>query len=203
MLIGRRKFMVSTIAAMSSAAAHNLSQGHLQVHRRPLGVQLYTVRTEAAKDLPGVLAAIRQIGYEEVETYWDVYSRPAAELKQIIQDHGLRVPSGHFDYDGLEGKIDYAKALGVDYMICPMLPKAMWTSLDGFKQAADQYNKWGEQVKRAGMRFGFHNHNYEFRRFGDTTGFDALISRTDANLVCMEMDCYWIVQAGQDPVEMF
>jgi sugar phosphate isomerase/epimerase len=84
-----------------------------------------------------------------------------------------------------------------------MLPKAMWTSLDGFKQAADQYNKWGEQVKRAGMRFGFHNHNYEFRRFGDTTGFDALISRTDANLVCMEMDCYWIVQAGQDPVEMF
>ena len=203
MLIGRRKFMVSTIAAMSSAAAHNLSQGHLQVHRRPLGVQLYTVRTEAAKDLPGVLAAIRQIGYEEVETYWDVYSRPAAELKQIIQDHGLRVPSGHIDYDGLEGKIDYAKALGVDYMICPMLPKAMWTSLDGFKQAADQYNKWGEQVKRAGMRFGFHNHNYEFRRFGDTTGFDALISRTDANLVCMEMDCYWIVQAGQDPVEMF
>jgi sugar phosphate isomerase/epimerase len=83
-----------------------------------------------------------------------------------------------------------------------MLPKAMWTSLDGFKRAADQYNKWGEQVKRAGMRFGFHNHNYEFRRFGDTTGFDALISRTDANLVCMEMDCYWIVQAGQDPVEM-
>ena len=200
MLIGRREFMVSTIAAISSAAAHNLSQG--QVHRRPLGVQLYTVRTQAAKDLPGVLSSIRQIGYEEVETYWDVYSRPAAELKRMIRDHGLRVPSGHFDYDGLEAKIDYAKALGVDYMICPMLPKAMWTSLDGFKRAADQYNKWGEQVKRAGMRFGFHNHNYEFRRFGDTTGFDALISRTDANLVCMEMDCYWIVQAGQDPVEM-
>ena len=199
MVIGRREFMVSTIAALSSAANVKIAQAH----RRPLGVQLYTVRTEAAKDLPGVLAAIRQIGYEEVETYWDVYSRPAAELKRIIRDHGLRVPSGHFDYDGLEGKIDYAKALGMDYMICPMLPKTMWTSLDGFKQAADQYNKWGEQVKRAGMRFGFHNHNYEFRRFGDTTGFDALISHTDANLVCMEMDCYWMVQAGQDPVEMF
>jgi sugar phosphate isomerase/epimerase len=202
-LIGRRKFLVSTIAGFSSAAAHSLSQEHRQVHRRPLGVQLYTMRAEGAKDLPGVLSSIRQIGYEEVETYWDVYSRPAAELKRMIRDHGLRVPSGHFDYDGLEGKIDYAKALGVDYMICPMLPKAMWKSLDGFKQAADQYNKWGEQVKRAGMRFGFHNHNYEFRRFGDTTGFDALISHTDANLVCMEMDCYWIVQAGQDPVEMF
>ena len=139
MVIGRREFMVSTIAALSSAANVKIAQAH----RRPLGVQLYTVRTEAAKDLPGVLAAIRQIGYEEVETYWDVYSRPAAELKRIIRDHGLRVPSGHFDYDGLEGKIDYAKALGMDYMICPMLPKTMWTSLDGFKQAADQYNKWG------------------------------------------------------------
>ncbi|HEY4742544.1 MAG TPA: sugar phosphate isomerase/epimerase [Candidatus Acidoferrales bacterium] len=198
-MIGRREFLASTIAAVGSVGSLNFAQ----MHRRPLGVQLYTVRAQAAADLPGVLAAIRQIGYEEVETYWNVYSRPAAELKRIIQDHGLRVPSGHFDYDGLEAKIDYAKALGVEYMICPMLPKAMWMSLDGFKQAADQYNRWGEQVKRSGMRFGFHNHNYEFRRFGNTTGFDALISRADANLVCMEMDCYWIVQAGQDPVEMF
>jgi sugar phosphate isomerase/epimerase len=197
-VIGRREFIVSSLAALGSGANFNFAESQ----KRPLGVQLYTVRAEAAKDLPGVLAAIRQIGYEEVETYWDVYSHPAPDLKRMIQDHGLRVPSGHFDYDGFEGKIDYAKALGVDYMICPMLPKAMWTSLDGFKRAADQYNKWGELVKSAGMRFGFHNHNYEFRRFGDTTGFDALISHTDAHLVCMEMDCYWIVQAGQDPVEM-
>ena len=198
-MIGRREFIVSTVAALGSAANFSFAQ----THKRPLGVQLYTVRAEAAKDLPGVLAAIRQIGYEEVETYWDVYSHPATELQRIIRDHGLRVPSGHFDYEGFEAKIEYARTLDVDYMICPMLPKSMWTSLNGFKKAADQCNKWGELVKSAGMRFGFHNHNYEFRRFDDTTGFDALISQTDAHLVCMEMDCYWIVQAGQDPVEIF
>ena len=138
-----------------------------------------------------------------METYWNVYSHPAAELKRIIQDHGLRAPSGHFDYGGMESKLDYAATLGVDYIVCPEVPEPMWTSLDGFKQAADQLNHWGEQIQRMGMRFAFHNHNYEFRRFEDTTGFDVLMSRTDPSLVGLEMDCYWITQAGQDPLQMF
>ena len=181
------------------AAAMNVSA---QTKKRALGIQLYTVRKQARKDLPGVLAAIRKIGYDEVETYWDVYSRPAAELKRLINDHGLSVPSGHFNYDGLAGKLDYAATLGVQYLVCPMLPKKMQTSLDGFTQAADQFNKWGEKIKSMGMRFVFHNHNYEFASLGNTTGFDVLMSRTDPNLMCLEMDCYWITQAGRDPLEM-
>ena len=138
---------------------------------RPLGVQLYTVRDQAARDLPSVLERIRKIGYQEVETYWDVYGHPAVELRRMISDHGLRVPSGHFDYAGLESKIEYAKTLGVEYMICPMLPETMWGDLDGFKRAAGQFNIWGEKVHQAGMKFGFHNHNYEFLRFGDDHWF--------------------------------
>jgi sugar phosphate isomerase/epimerase len=166
-------------------------------------VQLYTVRQEAEHDLPAVLAAVRKIGYTEVETYWDIYGHPAEELRRMIADHGLRVPSGHFNYDGLDSKIDYAKTLGVDYVICPMLPQGMWFSLDGYKRAADQFNIWGEKVRKAGMQFGFHNHNYEFRRFGDTTGFETLMRNCDPKLVCIEMDCYWIAQAGVDPLQMF
>ena len=120
----------------------------------------------------------------------------------MITSNGLSVPSGHFDYDGLESKLDYAKELGVQYVICPMLPKDMWTSADGFKKAAAQFNKWGEQVHSMGMQFGFHNHNYEFRKFGNTTGFDILTTEADPKLVCLEMDCYWITQSGNDPVEM-
>jgi sugar phosphate isomerase/epimerase len=197
-MINRREFLISS-AAVLGCAPHAFAGDT----PRPLGVQLYTVRDQAEKHLPEVLAAIRQMGYEEVETYWNVYTHAAAELKQLISDHGLRVPSGHFDYTGIESKLEYAATLGLDYIICPMLPEPMWTSLDGFKQAADQLNKWGEQIQRMGMRFGFHNHNYEFRRFGDTTGFDVLMSRTDPKLVCLEMDCYWITQAGQDPLQMF
>jgi sugar phosphate isomerase/epimerase len=142
------------------------------------------------------------IGYKEVETYWNVYTHPAKKLQSMIVDNGMSVPSGHFDYDGLESKLDYAKELGVQYVVCPMLPKDMWTSADGFKKAAAQFDKWGEQVNKMGMQFGFHNHNYEFQKFGNTTGFDILTQNTDAKLVCLEMDCYWITQAGQDPVAM-
>jgi sugar phosphate isomerase/epimerase len=198
-MINRRDFLLSSsLAVLGISGIRSLAQSRA----RPLGVQLYTVRTQAEQDLPGVLASLRQIGYREVETYWNVYTHPAAELKRMIEDHGLVVPSGHFDYEGLEGKLDYASRLGVRYLICPMLPKSMWNSLDGFKQAADQFNRWGEQVERRGMRFGFHNHNYEFRRFGETTGFEVLVSRTEPTLVSFEMDCYWITQAGQDPLQM-
>jgi sugar phosphate isomerase/epimerase len=198
-MFNRRAFLQLSIAAAGGLTASRL----LAFERRSLGAQLYTVRHEAERDLPAVLEAIRKIGYTEVETYWDIYGHPAAELRHMINDHGLKVPSGHFNYDGLDSKIDYAKALGVEYVICPMLPENMWYTLDGYKRAADQFNIWGEKIHQAGMQFGFHNHNYEFWRFGDTTGFETMMNRCDRKLVCIEMDCYWITQAGGDPLQMF
>jgi sugar phosphate isomerase/epimerase len=190
-----REYGASERVGVASALASPLFKG-------PLGVQLYSVRQQAAADLPGVLAAIAQIGYKEVETYWDVYNRPAKELRAMIADHGLSVPSGHFNYDGLESKIDYARELGVKYMICPMLPEKMRTAIEGFEAAAAQLNAWGEKVKKAGMQLGFHNHNYEFKSYGASTGFAALVRLTDPSLVVLEMDCYWMTQAGESPVSM-
>jgi sugar phosphate isomerase/epimerase len=198
-MLNRRGFLQLSIAAAGGLAATTL----LASERRSLGAQLYTVRQEAARDLPAVLEAVRKIGYTEVETYWDIYGHAAAELRRMISDHGLKVPSGHFNYDGLNSKIDYAKSLGVQYVICPMLPESMWFTLDGYKRAADQFDIWGEKIHQAGMQFGFHNHNYEFRRFGDTTGFETMMNRCDPKLVCIEMDCYWITQAGGDALQMF
>jgi sugar phosphate isomerase/epimerase len=192
------------LAARAANAILRASSGAQDAHvfKGPLGVQLYTVRDQAAVDLPGTLAAIAQIGYKEVETYWDVYNRPAKELRAMINDHGLSVPSGHFNYEGLESKIDYARELGVQYMICPMLPEKMRVSIEGFEAAAAQLNAWGAKVKKAGMQLGFHNHNYEFKSFGASNGFAALVRLTDPSLVVLEMDCYWITQAGQSPLAM-
>ena len=199
-MVTRRDFLQLTAAGVGTLALRNVS---LAANTRiPLGVQLYTVREQAESDLGAVLAHISMIGYAEVETYWNVYTHPAKKLRSMIVDNGLSVPSGHFNYDGLDTKLDYAKELGVQYVICPMLPKDMWTSADGFKKAAAQFNIWGEQVQKLGMQFGFHNHNYEFQKFGNTTGFDILTQNADPKLVCLEMDCYWITQAGQDPVAM-
>ena len=198
-MFNRRGFLRLSIAAAGGLAGARL----LAAERRSLGAQLYTVRQDAARDLPAVLEAVRKIGYTEVETYWDIYGHPPAELRRMINDHGLAAPSGHFDYGGLDSKIDYAQSLGVQYVICPILPESMWLTLDGYKRAADQFNIWGETIHQGGMQFGFHNHNYEFRRFGDITGFETMMSRCDPKLVCIEMDCYWITQAGRDPLQMF
>jgi sugar phosphate isomerase/epimerase len=199
-MINRRDFFRFSLAGLGALSATKLFG---VVQARPLGVQLYTVRDQAERDLAGVLAAIREIGYQEVELYWNVYNLPAAELRKMLDDHGLRAPSGHVNYEGLDSKLDYAQTLGFEYVVCPMLPEKMRGKLDGFKEAADQFNIWGEKVRQRGMRFGFHNHNYEFRLIDGKTGFETLMERTDPKLVSIEMDCYWIVQAGQDPVEMF
>ncbi len=196
----RRDFLRISITTAASLAVSSRLDAFTR--RAPLGVQLYTVRKQAESDLPGTLKTIRKIGYDEVETYWNVYSHPAAELRKMIEDAGLRVPSGHFDYEGLEAKFDYANELGLEYIVCPMLPVKMWGAADDFRKAAEQLNKWGAEAKARGMTFGFHNHNYEFRRFGKETGFDILTKRTDPKLVKLEMDCYWITQAGYNPVEM-
>lgn len=198
-MFSRRDFLRSGLAAAGSlAAGRRLFAG--QFIHPPLGVQLYTVRRQAEADLPSVLKQIRAIGYEQVETYWNVYTHPANELRQMILDAGLTAPSGHFDYQGLPAKLDYAQELGVSFVICPLLPEKLRYTLDDFRRAADQFNNWGERTRSLGMRFGFHNHNYEFRQLGGTTGFDVLLDRTDPELVCFEMDCYWLAQAGQDPV---
>jgi len=197
---------------MAVAATRNL----FAATKKPIGVQLYTVRDQAEKDLPGVLAALQKIGYKEAEPYWNIYNHPAKELKKMLADHGLTAPSGHFDYDGLDTKFDYAQELGLTYMTCPMLPKDMWTSLDGFKKAADQFNKWGAEAQKRKMKFAFHNHNYEFKNLVSKNGYDQVVSgadphmdgftvlltSTDPKLVWFEMDCYWITQAGRDPVKM-
>ncbi len=191
----RRKFLTLSAAALPVLALG--SENHL-----PLGVQLYTVRQMAQNDLPGVLKQIRAIGYQEVEFYWNLYRHPARELRAIVESAGLRAPSGHFNYDGFAEKIPYAHALGVQWMVCPMLPKSQQNSMDAFHKAATDFNRWGKLCKAHGMRFAFHNHNYEFQDMQGTTGYDVILKETDPELVWLEMDCYWIAQAGRDPVLM-
>jgi sugar phosphate isomerase/epimerase len=200
MMLTRREFLGSVaagtaaVAAAPAAFAKNVDQ--------PLGVQLYTVRSVIQNDLPGTLAAIRKIGYRTVETFVAEYKMPAKDLRQAILDAGLTVPSAHFAYTDFDTRFDYAKDLGAECVVCSSIPGTIANSADGYKKAADQYNAWGEKAKSMGLKFGFHNHNMEFKDYGGVTGFDVLIKNTDPALVQWQMDCYWVAQAGHDPVEM-
>src|SRR5947209_353689 len=116
----RRRFLTLSLAALAGATVLDLAA---ESRRHPIGVQVYSVRKLAEKDLPTLLADLHKIGYEQLELYWNLYSRPAGELRKLIEDHGLRAPSGHLDYDGLDSKLEYARELGLRYVICPMLPR--------------------------------------------------------------------------------
>lgn len=196
----RREFLISAFAGLTTAAAAPMV--FAAPSRPPVGVQLYTVRQQAQIDLPGVLAAIRKIGYTTVETYAAQYKMSAAELRKRIVDANLSVPSGHFGWNEFDTRFDYAKELGLQFMICSSVPKSIGNSADGFKRAADRYNAWGEKAKTMGMQFAFHNHNSEFQSFAGATGFDILMQGTDPHLVQWQMDCYWVAEAGRNPVTM-
>lgn len=194
------------LSAMAAAAGCGLVAPGSMLGAAPdglvYGVQLYMFRRQAASDLAGVLKAIHEVGFSQVELYWVAYTRPAAELRTMIEDAGLGVVAAHFDYAGFETKFKYAHDLGLKYMVCPMLPKNQWTSLEGFRQAATHFNQWGARAQAAGMQFTFHNHDYEFKPMDGSNGWTELMKHTDAKLVKLEFDLYWLTQGGQDPYAM-
>ena len=199
-MLTRRKFVGNAAASLAGLALERAA--FAKPAERPIGVQLYTVRSILPNDVAGTLQAIRKIGYQNVETFVAEYKMSAKDLRQAIVDAGLTVPSAHFGYNDFESRFDYAKELGVECIVCSSIPKTIADSADGYKRGAEQYNKWGERAKSMGMRFGFHNHDVEFQPYGDVTGFDVLMKYTDPALVQWQMDCYWVAQAGHDPVAM-
>ncbi len=195
-MITRRKFVQFSTAALPLFARPLRALTHI-----PLGLQLYTLRKMAAQDLPATLRQIRGAGYQQVELIPLAYERPANELRAMITDSGLTALSGHFNYADIATKISYAKSLGLQWMVCPVIPRDQWTE-NGFRRTALQFNAWGKQIRAMGMRFAFHNHDYEFRKLDGGTGYDILVKETDPELVSFEMDCYWVAQAGIDPAVM-
>lgn len=206
-MLNRRNFLRLSAAALPVLHRPLRAQLHAS-HPTPIGLQLSTLVKDkiAEPDLVKLLREVREIGFAEIEPWHAVYSIPADRLRRDIAESGLALACGHFEYADLmadlEGQLSYARELGLKWVICPMLPKAQWTSPEGFHTAARQFNAWAKWVHAMGMRFAFHNHDYEFRAFDGRTGFDILLKETDPDLVFYEMDCYWITQAGLDPVEM-
>jgi sugar phosphate isomerase/epimerase len=187
----------------------------------PIGIQLYTVRDRMAKDTPGALKELHDIGYREVETAgFAKYS--AAEFAKLLSDAGLKAPSAHLDLSGtdLSSAFADAHAIGAQYAVSSSLatsnkpkrpagapgarPSMQLLGLDGFKQLAEQMNGIGAKAKAAGLQYAYHNHNYEFEKMPDGSyGYDVLVKNTDHALVKFEIDCGWMCVAGADPIKYF
>jgi len=183
----------------------------------PLGIQLWTVKSEAEKDFEGTLRKLYALGFREIE-FAGFYGKSTADAAKLLKTIGLLPVSMHAGADDLAAKGDAiiadAKTLGLKYIICssPMSDatkaKLEWAQkmdaldLGDWKLNAELFNKFGKQAKAAGLTFGYHNHHTEFKKFGDQTAYDTLMGSTDPDLVKIELDVGWAVAASQDPVAL-
>ena len=171
-----------------------------------LGVQLYTLRQRLQQNVPETLAAIAGIGYVEVETA-GYYGLTPAQFRAELDRAGLVSPAGHYGLNALrgdlEGTLDAVAAVGQEWVIVPSLDQRSRT-IEGYHEIAQDFNRFGELARQRGLRFAFHNHDVEFRAFENgQVGYDILLAETDPSLVFMELDLYWAVRAGRDPIALF
>jgi sugar phosphate isomerase/epimerase len=215
----RREFLIQSSAALTAAATFAGVPFRLDANPLglPVGLQLYTVKDELAKDYDGTLAKVAAVGYKEVELA-GFFGRKPAEIKASLDKAGLHCGSLHIPAPNqLTEAMDYAKVIGAKYVITSVLLPERFTeagtkpdrdamraklkslTLDDYKSIAEQCNHMGEQAKQAGLQLGYHNHNIEFKPFPGGTGYDELLRSTDPKLVKLELDCGWMSSAGFNP----
>ena len=167
-----------------------------------ISLQLYTVREQTARDMPGTLRRISEIGYPAVEFagYGDLSPE---DLKTTIDDLGLRASGAHVPFDSWdadpEAVIAGMHTLDSTHAILPIAPTEQRTDEAAVARLAESLNHWGELCRQEGVTFSYHNHDFEFAPLGGATMWDVLVRETDPGLVRFELDLYWVRYGGADP----
>lgn len=171
---------------------------------RKFGIQLYTLRDDLPKDPKGILKQVASFGYKQVECYeskGDMFcGMTNTDFKKYMDELGMTAVGGHCDINkDFEKKAAEAAAIGMKYLLCAW--KGPQKSIDDFKRFAEEFNQKGEICRKNGIRFAYHNHDYSFKLLDGQMPQEVLMSNTDPSLVDFEMDIYWVVTAGQNPIE--
>jgi sugar phosphate isomerase/epimerase len=171
------------------------------------GLQLYSVREEMLADAKGTLKQLAALGIKQIESArsakGNYYGLGAKEMKDTCRELGMTLRSGHVAIDDKwQQTLQQAAESGQEYLICASLPQT-GQSIDNYKRVAEIFNKSGEECRKAGIKFGYHNHDYEFEKVDGQILYDVLMDNTDPKLVHMELDLGWVVASGIDPLEYF
>jgi sugar phosphate isomerase/epimerase len=214
----RRNF-IKTSALAAAGTAFLPSSGLLNRLAPPpvthLGLQLWSIREDMKKDPGATLAALAKMGYREVEGFgYDngkMFGMPIAEYGKLLKDNGLKMPSSHCGFslkhydegkkmlsDDAKRAIDDAAAMGQRYIICPSMNEPVEKLVKAFGAAADY-------ALKAGVKFGFHNHAYEFEQRGPDGRLvmEWLLHEIDPRNFALEMDIYWVAYARHNPLDWF
>jgi sugar phosphate isomerase/epimerase len=170
-----------------------------------IGLQLYSLRAQLQADTPKALDEVKAFGFKTVELA-GTYQLTPEQFKQQLDARGLNAISAHFPYerfrDDPEGVAHDAQILGLKYAGCAWIPHGEPFDEKTCREAIAVFNHAGEVLARHGLKFFYHSHGYEFQPFQDGTLFDLLMSETNPKFVSFEMDVFWIVHPGQDPVKL-
>ncbi|MEO6916076.1 MAG: sugar phosphate isomerase/epimerase [Chitinophagaceae bacterium] len=185
----------------------------------PVGIQLYSLRNQIGKDLEAVVAKIAAAGYNDIETYGynsssdSFFGFSPKALKDLLKKHKLTSTSGHYAIDKfllsdgsddeVKKLIDVVKAAGQTYLTVSSFSHANTKTVADYAKVAKRFNAAGEICKKGGVQLGYHNHDSEFKMLDGASGYDVLLKETDGALLKMELDLFWAVRGGVDPVEMF
>lgn len=206
-MLNRRSFLqTAAVGAIGAAVAQRFTDVASARKLTKIGVQLYTVRNDMAKDFEGTLAKVAALGYNEVE-FAGYYNRTPQQVKEVLAKNKLEAPSAHVAIkelrENLDKAVETAQAVGHKLIICPFLMPDERKTLADYQAHAAVLNKAGAAFKKAGIEFGYHNHDFEFTPLEGKLPMDLLLAETDPKLVKIELDLYWIIKAKHDPLAFF
>jgi sugar phosphate isomerase/epimerase len=216
----RRTFLKNTGLAIAGASLASNNLMALQKSKNLVGIQLYSVRDEMKKDPSGTLKQLADMGYRHVEhaNYVDrkFYGYSAADFKKLLGDLNLKMPSGHTvmgkqhwdeakkDFtDAWKYTVEDAATVGQQLVISPSLDASLRKNYDDMLRYMEVFNKSGELCKKSGMKFGYHNHDFEFSQsLNNKTVFDIILQNTDPKLVAQQLDIGNMYGGGGRPMEI-
>ncbi len=205
-MANRRDFLKTTAAFAAGTIVFPMLSCSKE---KTIGLQLYTVRDKIKQDLDGTLNKLAEIGYNSVEaagysaTDGTFYGEKPKVFANKLKGLGITLNSSHtvLEPDMAEKVFTDATEAGCKFVVYPHLAESRRQNIDGYKATAEKLNKLGEIGNKYGIRFGYHNHAFEFKDMDGQIGMDVLISETDPELVTFEADLYWITRGGYNPVD--
>ena len=226
----RRHFVMASAAATAAGLLQGRVRLP-RTHMASVGVQLFSIPKMLSDNFRSGIAMLSRMGYKEVElfgpfafsdpdaiTRWAAitpqlgfsgsgfFGNTAQQVRAILDENRMTAPAVHTDLATLQKRMgalgDAGHAVGFTYVGLPSIPDELRRNLDAYKKMADEFNRIGEQAKRAGLKFAYHNHGYGLHEMEGAIPLRLLLERTDPDLVFFEMDIYWTTAGGADPLEL-
>lgn len=201
-----RPLLTAAVLALATIRITAAEAGTGKSFQGPVGLQLYSLRAQfAANGAPKTLDTVKGFGIRYAELA-GTYNLKPEQLTKLLADRGIKAVSGHFPYkrfkEDPESVAAEAKALGLEYAGCAWADHKAPLDEKQAREIAAVFNRAGAVLAKHGLKFFYHNHGFEFHRFGDETLMDLIMRETDPKLVSFQMDVLWTVFPGQDPAKL-